>query len=130
MKLHFPFSCKTLEVRGDVAICFIAAGLATEVLARAEIQAPARAEWHPTRGRTKSGELFIGVSCNRCHHSALIQRPTENASFQHCGIVEKVPANVLAEYRRLKAAESDAVDTAEEQTAARTDEVAGLVKYL
>jgi len=130
MKLRFNYSGKTIEVRGDIAICFINAGLATEVLARPEVQAPAKAEWITTRGRTRDGELFIGISCQRCHYSALIQKPTENAEIRHCGIVEKVPASVLAEYRRLKVAESDAADNANVQAASRADEVAGLVKYV
>jgi hypothetical protein len=74
-------------------------------VAPAEAPAPRvpKSSWVVTRGAQDplAGELRVRVECASCSNSLTIFKATDKSSFGHCGIVERVPADVLARYEKL-----------------------------
>jgi hypothetical protein len=52
------------------------------------------ANWRNDNG----GVPYVFVECQKCKGGALIEQPTKETHFSHCGVKEKIPEAVLRTY--------------------------------
>lgn len=100
MRFKFLAGPKTGQVidvipNGNLAI-FEGAGIIERVPEAAP--PPAKLTWNLCRTLITK-EWHIGITCS-CGETVRIPRPTANATWMHCGVRERIPADVLEQYQR------------------------------
>jgi hypothetical protein len=104
MLLRNKGSKETYNVPSGVGKAMIHAGMAEEVLAAAPKQTP-RTNWSANEGRYAGIDYqyppYVYVNCSTCAQRQWVENVSPAFAFRHCGVVEKIPNTVLAQYQAL-----------------------------
>jgi hypothetical protein len=92
------------HVPSGVGKAMIHAGFAEEVVAAAPKQTP-RTNWSANEGRYAGIDYqyppFVYVNCSTCSQRQWVENVSPAFAFRHCGVVEKIPNTIQADYDRL-----------------------------